>query len=70
MGLGSRTNKFDTLNLESLDFTPVSLRSLMEYNNDLSISVESADKTLMLNEMSERLTSYDTKKDATIIDRW
>ena len=63
-------NKFDTLNLESLDFTPVSLRSLMEYNNDLSISVESADKTLMLNEMSERLTSYDNKKDATIIDRW
>lgn len=63
-------NKFDTLNLESLDFTPISLRSLREYNNELSISTESADINIMLDDIERNINKYDINTNNSVLAHW
>lgn len=63
-------NKFDTLNLESLDFTPISLRSLREYNNELSISTESADINVMLDDIERNITKHDINTNNSVLAHW
>lgn len=63
-------NKFDTLNLESLDFTPISLRSLREYNNELSISTESADINVMLDDIERNINKHDINTNNSVLAHW
>lgn len=63
-------NKFDTLNLESLDFTPISLRSLREYNNELSISTESADINVMLDDIERNITKHEINTNNSVLAHW
>ena len=63
-------NKFDTLNLESLDFSPISLRSLREYNNELSISTESADINVMLDDIERNITKHDINTNNSVLAHW
>ena len=63
-------NKFDTLNLESLDFTPISLRSLREYNNELSISTEAADINVMLDDIERNITKHDINTNNSVLAHW
>ena len=63
-------NKFDTLNLESLDFTPISLRSLREYNNELSISTESADINVMLDDIERNISKHDINTNNSVLAHW
>ena len=63
-------NKFDTLNLESLDFTPISLRSLREYNNELSISTEAADINVMLDDIERNINKHDINTNNSVLAHW
>ena len=63
-------NKFDTLNLESLDFTPISLRSLREYNNELSISTEAADINVTLDDIERNITKHEINTHNSVLAHW
>ena len=63
-------NKFDTRNLESLDFTPISLRSLREYNNELSISTEAADINVMLDDIERNITKHEINTNNSVLAHW
>lgn len=63
-------NKFDTLNMESIDLVKFDLKDLTVPNNDLMISCESTEDKLLIGEMIDNANKAYKLKENNIFNEW